>query len=277
MTESNSQGNTSPQRKNVHDERAVKKDENFDFVTLKDEISRKIGIIQHAETIGLFNRGMQYAQLYQIQVAYRNKNESLLSFAPSFPAFCELIGMNYGTVKEHLGNMSYFGEAIATKLEQLNIPIRDIRAVKKLPSSYRTEVIDFIMTPDSASENVRDKIMYMVKENTSLRETIDQASIREKADLIDEKDKTASELDIARTYLSEEQKKSKEIRKKYKALMDSHKPEARVKAIQSLSEQIKTVIATISDADLTDSDPIFDAEIKNLRQLIQEASKIIGN
>jgi len=271
------QGNMSPSIKNAHDERTVKKDEIFDFVTLKDEISRKIGMIQHAETIGLLNRGMQYAQLYQIQLAYRNKNETLLSFAPSFPAFCELIGMNYGTVKEHLGNMAYFGEAIANKLEQLNIPIRDIRAVKRLPDSYRSDVISFIMSGDIQSDDVRDKIMYMVKENTSLRETIDQATIKEKAELISEKDQSASELELARNYLMEEQKKNKEMRLKYKALMDSHRPEARVKAIQSLSEQLKTVIATISDADLSDTDPIFTSEIRHLRELIQEASKIIGN
>jgi len=277
MTKSKTQGDVTLKNEVINNTLSTTKVFSQGDVTSKNDIYKLIGMIQYADTIELFNRGLQYSQLYKIQLAYRNKNADLLEFAPSFPAFCELIGMNYGTVKEHLGNMAYFGEEIANKLEQLNIPIRDIRAVKRLPDNYRKEVIDFIMSPESASENVRDKIIYMVKENTSLRETIDQASIREKAELIDEKKKTAAELDIARTYLSEEQEKNRAMRIKYKALLDSQKPEARVKAIQSLSEQIKTVIEIVRNADLTATDPVFTAEIKHLRDLIKEASQIIGN
>lgn len=244
---------------------------------LKNEIMKTIGMIQYAEAIGLMNHGLEYSQLYKIQLAYRNHSQEMLEFAPSFPAFCELIGMNYGTVKEHLSNMAYFGEEIANKLEQMNIPIRDIRAVKRLPDSYRHEVIDFVMSGEVSSDTVRDKLMYMVKENTSLRETIDQASIKEKAELIAETNKVNSELELARTYLEEEQQKNKDLRAKYRELIDSHKPESRVKAIQSLSEQIKTVILTIRDADLNDADPIFKSEIGHLRELINEAAQLIGN
>jgi len=119
-----------------------------DSVTLDvtiQSIYRMQGAIQHATLMDTVSRVAIYSQLAEVQRAYRRGDSvELHRYAPTFPAFCEMMGLNYQSVKEHLNTYHLLGQEFFEQAERLGIPVREIRILKKLPPKQREKLINAV-------------------------------------------------------------------------------------------------------------------------------------
>lgn len=246
-------------------------------MTIRD-VHETFGVLKQANFISAANRAGALSQLARIQAGYRRKDSELLDYAPSFPAFCEHIGVEYHTIREHLRNLHAFGEEFLSSAESLGIPVRDLRMIKRLPDKDREKVIRAVASGEiSEKDEVRDVIMDLVDENKALSGHLQESQMKEKVDLIKERDARENEAEIVRSMLRDEEAKSERLRQKVKDLLASRQPDRMSQAIATLTARMSSIAESLSGADLQSvDDPILNARLGELRAFVQKVNELIS-
>jgi Arc/MetJ-type ribon-helix-helix transcriptional regulator len=252
-----------------------------DSVTLDvtiQSIYRMQGAIQHATLMDTVSRVAIYSQLAEVQRAYRRGDSvELHRYAPTFPAFCEMMGLNYQSVKEHLNTYHLLGQEFFEQAERLGIPVREIRILKKLPPKQREKLINAVTSGElTDSEYVKEAIKELASDNVRMHAMLETVSTKEKAELEIDVQRKDTEIDLLKSYLAKEQEKSAAYQERVKELLASRKPDQRMAAIESLTKKIDGILQALDGADMNEEDPVFRAKKEELRAYINRIQIIIG-
>lgn len=143
----------------------------FDFVKKQSEAFNLKMILKHKEEKTY--KGLPYTD--------ENGN---LTYTKTWEDYCiHKVGMSRRTVDENLANLKHFGEAFLVASQKIGLGIRDIRALKGLPTDEQALIIE------SEAVEVGDK--------ESIKDLIDDLKAKHKKELDTEK-KKAKEIDDQR-------------------------------------------------------------------------------
>ncbi len=241
------------------------------------EIYKLKGALAHAGLIDNFNKVVIYSQLAAVQRAYRRGDSpELHRYAPTFPAFCEMMGLNYNSVREHLNTLHVLGQEFFAKAEEIGIPVREMRILKKLPTRQRDKLIEAVTSGEVSSDYVKEAIKELANDNVRMAAMLETVSTKEKAELEIEVERRDTEIELLKSYLSKEQDKSSKYQERVKELLASQKPESRMLAIESLTKKIDGILQAIDGADMGSDDPVFRAKKDELRAYITRIQEILG-
>ncbi len=247
----------------------------FSDMSEKNRIYLLMGSMQRSALFSRIGWVTETRDLMEIRKLFNSKDPVAMGIAPNFKSFCKLIGRDYSTVSERIKFLYNYEMETCEYLESAGFTIRDLRLFGEL-SKDQQESVKLLISNGHVDESVKEAVRNMAAENIRLKDRLNEAELKTKVELIEERKRAQAEKKNREYAYIEAQEKIERQNERIKRLLDARDPGGRLEAMRKTDKHVSTLLEIIEKiGDLDDDSPEFEAEKAKLRILFSRALELL--